>query len=277
MGFAFKRNQLKSGRMQQTRSVCDSTLIWTLRDKAKSVLKIQERSIAMKIGILQTGHVPEDLKEAHGTYPVMFERFLAGNGFEFQNYPVVDRVFPENPHDADGWLITGSRHGAYEDHAWIPPLEDLIREIYAADIPMAGICFGHQIMAQALGGKVERFGGIWGVGNREYTHTDGSKSTLLAMHQDQVVVKPPEATVTATAEYCKYAAFTYKNKAMSIQPHPEFTREFMKELVEQRSGTVIPEEQAQPGLKTLDQENDSPKFALEIAHFFKQAVAEKAA
>ncbi len=231
----------------------------------------------MKLGILQTGHVPEELSEAHGSYPIMFERFLTGHGFEFENYAVVDEVFPDSPHVVDGWLITGSRHGAHEDHPWIPPLEDLIREIYAAEIPLAGICFGHQIMAQALGGRVERFGGIWGVGNREYTHTDGSKSTLLAMHQDQVVVKPPEAEVTASAEYCEFAALTYKGKAISIQPHPEFTPEFMKDLIDKRSGTVIPVDQAEPGLDSLRQENDSPKFAMEIAEFFKHAIAEKAA
>ncbi|MEM9279902.1 MAG: type 1 glutamine amidotransferase, partial [Pseudomonadota bacterium] len=166
---------------------------------------------------------------------------------------------------------------AYENHAWIPPLEDFIRTAYAASVPIVGICFGHQIMAQALGGKVEKFGGIWGVGNLEYSHNDGSKSTLLAMHQDQVVVKPPEAKVTATSEYCENAAFTYKGKAMSIQPHPEFTAGFIKDLIDERIGTVIPEEQAQPALDTLNIENDSSKFALEIAEFFKQAIAEKAA
>ncbi|MGI9351872.1 MAG: type 1 glutamine amidotransferase [Rhizobiaceae bacterium] len=231
----------------------------------------------MKIGILQTGHVPEDLIERHGEYPVMFEQFLSGHGFEFNPYAVVDGVFPSDPYAADGWLITGSRHGAYENHPWIPPLESLIKEVYAAEIPLVGICFGHQIMAQALGGKVEKFGNLWGVGSREYTHMDGSKSTLLAMHQDQVVERPPEATVTATSEYCEYAAFTYKGKAISIQPHPEFTPEFIRELIEMRSGSVIPSDQAQPGLESLSKKIDSPKFSAEIAEFFKQAIAEKAA
>ena len=231
----------------------------------------------MKIGILQTGHVPEDLAERHGDYPTMFKQFLSGHGFEFAGHPVVDGIFPDGPYAADGWLITGSRHGAYEDHPWIPPLEKLIRDIYVAQIPLVGICFGHQIMAQALGGKVEKFGGLWGVGSCEYTHTDGSRSTLLAMHQDQVVKKPSEATVTASSKYCENAAFIYKGKAMSIQPHPEFTREFIKELIEQRSGTVIPADQAEPGLKSLDKAIDSPRFALEIAEFFKRAMTEKAA
>ena len=83
----------------------------------------------MKIGILQTGHAPEDLIESSGDYDQMFRALLAGNGFEFETWAVVDGIFPDGPGAADGWLITGSKFGAYEDHDWIPPLEDLIRRI----------------------------------------------------------------------------------------------------------------------------------------------------
>ena len=221
----------------------------------------------MKIGILQTGHVPEDLAERHGEYPEMFGRFLDGKGFTFESHAVVDGQFPGSIQAADGWLITGSRHGAYEDHEWIPPLENFIRESYSNDVPLVGICFGHQIMAQALGGSVERFGGIWGVGHREYDHHRGETRTLLAMHQDQVIKKPEEATVIATADYCENAAFSYRRRAFSVQPHPEFTSDFMRELIEQRAGTVIPHDQANEGLASLDRENDALKFADEIADF----------
>ncbi|MEM7215042.1 MAG: type 1 glutamine amidotransferase [Pseudomonadota bacterium] len=231
----------------------------------------------MKIGILQTGLVPDNLAEAHGQYPDIFEKFLEAYGFEFAAFSVVTGEFPKDIYDCDGWLITGSRHAAYEDHPWIAPLEDFIRDAYAAEIPLVGVCFGHQVMAQALGGKVEKFGGQWGVGNMEYVHNDGSRSTLLAMHQDQVVTKPPEATVTATSDFCQFAGLSYRGKAISIQPHPEFTPEFVQALINERMGTVIPEDQARPALETLDMDNDSKKFAAEIAEFFKQSIGEKAA
>ena len=118
----------------------------------------------MKIGILQTGHSPEDLFGPFGDYDGMFRDMLDGNGFEFQTWAVVDGVLPDGADEADAWLITGSKHGAYEDHAWIPPLEELIREINARKQPLAGICFGHQIIAQALGGKVEKYPGGWAIG-----------------------------------------------------------------------------------------------------------------
>lgn len=231
----------------------------------------------MKIGILQTGHVPGELSQTHGQYAQMFERFLDGNGFSFHNYAVVDNQFPETIHECDGWLITGSRHAAYEDHDWIPPLEGFIRKAYDKQVPVVGICFGHQIMAQALGGSVEKFGGLWGVGHINYTRSDGSEFGLLAMHQDQVIDIPPDATVTASSEFCKNAALVYKGNAMSIQPHPEFTAPFVKELIEMRRGTVIPEEQAKPALDSLFQDNASAQLAKEIATFFKEAIAAKAA
>ncbi|MEO0329187.1 MAG: type 1 glutamine amidotransferase [Pseudomonadota bacterium] len=230
----------------------------------------------MKIGILQTGHVPDDLTDMHGRYPDMFAALLDGHDFTFEAFPVVDNIFPDGIHAAEGWLITGSKHGAYEDHIWIPPLEDFIRKAYAAMVPMAGICFGHQIMAQALGGKVEKFGGIWGVGNLEYTHSDGTRSRLYAMHQDQVVELPKDAIVTATSDVCENAAISYKGKAMSIQPHPEFTKEFIEELINLRAGTVIPMEQADAGMKSLEYDHDSLRVGDQIAAFFKEAVTDHA-
>ena len=106
----------------------------------------------MRIGILQCGQSPAQLKRDLGDYPDMFVRLLAGREFDFTTWHVEGMEFPQDIHDADGWLLTGSRHGAYEDHAFIPPLEDFIRRAHDAGVPMVGICFGHQIIAQALGG-----------------------------------------------------------------------------------------------------------------------------
>ena len=93
----------------------------------------------MKIGILQTGHCPDDLLAKHSDYDDFFRRFLDGNGFEFDTYPVLDGVFPHGVDDADGWIITGSKFGVYEDHDWIPLLEDFLRDAYAAALPIVGI------------------------------------------------------------------------------------------------------------------------------------------
>ena len=229
----------------------------------------------MKIGILQTGIVPEQLADKHGQYSLMFSRLLAGHGFEFENFAVVDNVFPKSVHDCDGWLVTGSRHGAYEPHPWIPPLEDFIRNAYAAGVPIVGICFGHQIMAQALGGKVEKFSGGWGAGPNSYVTADGRKIELHAMHQDQVVVLPPEARVTASSDFCSNAALAYKGKAISYQPHPEFSPGYMRDLIEMRKGTVLPEDHANSALEAITDELDSAEIANEIAEFYKSGGSRK--
>ena len=234
----------------------------------------------MKIGILQTGHVPEEIVAKHGEYPAMFERLLSGYGFTFETWAVVDDEFPEDIHNADAWLITGSRHGAYEDHAFIPPLEDFIRKAYGAVIPIAGICFGHQILAQALGGKVIKFPEGWGLGQTAYK-TEEAEIELLALHQDQVVEKPADARVIASTDFCANAGLAYYGnhgiKAISFQPHPEFTTEYMRDLIKVRSGVAFSEEQGKAALEALEEENDSPEIARQLADFFLKAQASKAA
>lgn len=117
----------------------------------------------MKIGILQTGRSPESIRAKHGDYNEFFERYLSGRGFTFENYEALEGELPQDPHDAQGWLITGSRFGVYEDHPWIKPLETFLQDAFKAGVPIFGVCFGHQILAQALGGKVEKFRDGWSV------------------------------------------------------------------------------------------------------------------
>ena len=194
----------------------------------------------MLIGILQCGHFPEDLQGESGDYDAMFERLLAGENFDYATYNVVDGDFPVGPEACDGWLITGSRHGAYEDHDWIPPLEDLIRAIRDAGRPLVGVCFGHQIIAQALGGKVVKFDGGWSVGAQTYQFEDGPV-TLNAWHQDQVVALPDGAQVLASSEFCANAAVAYGDRIYTVQAHPEFAATEVDGLIRKRGPGVVPD------------------------------------
>jgi GMP synthase (glutamine-hydrolysing) len=194
----------------------------------------------MKIGILQTGHAPEEIQASLGDYEHMFHRLLGGHGFDFQTWNVVDNDFPEGPDAADGWLITGSKHGVYEDHPWLPPLEALIRAIHDSGKPLVGICFGHQVIAQALGGTVVKHPGGWIVGRQDYDF-DGQALSLNAWHQDQVIDLPPGARVLASNPTCAYAALAYGDTILTVQPHPEFTAEAIDGLIIHRGGAVPPE------------------------------------
>lgn len=222
----------------------------------------------MKIGILQTGLAPDALRDK-GDYPDMFARLLAGNGFTFQTFRVVEGEFPADVHDCDGWLITGSRHGAYEDHPWIPTLEDFIRRAFAARVPVVGICFGHQIVAQAMGGKVEKYAKGWAVGATDYDF-GGTKMRLNAWHQDQVTEVPASAKVIATNDFCANAALLYDDRALTVQAHPEFLPEFVDGLMKTRGKGVVPDALMAAASTRLALPLDTQTMADQIAAFFKQ-------
>lgn len=222
----------------------------------------------MKIGILQTGHAPDELRPLIGDINNLFERLLDNQGFTFETFCVVDGDFPDTPEACDGWLITGSKHGAYDDLPWIAPLETLIRDIYAAARPLVGICFGHQIIAQALGGKVEKYAGGWAVGRQIYDW-DGSKIALNAWHQDQVVQRPADATPIANNSFCENAALVYGERIFTLQAHPEFDAAFINGLITARAGTVPPT-LIEAAKSNLDQDVDRAQLARKISAFLKR-------
>ena len=223
----------------------------------------------MKIGILMTGHAVPEVLESLGDYDSFFARLLDGHGFDFIAYDCEGGVIPDSPDECDGWLITGSKHGAYEDHPWIPPLEAFIRKVYASDRPLVGICFGHQVIAQALGGKVAKYDGGWSVGQTTYD-IEGQTLGLNAWHQDQVVDLPAEAEVIGSSDFCANAALVYGDKIYTIQPHPEFGADMIDFLVKYRGPGVVPDAILEDAANRLNAPTHSPVIADRIANFLKK-------
>jgi GMP synthase-like glutamine amidotransferase len=221
----------------------------------------------MLIGILQTGQAPDALRPVHGDYPDLFERLLRDRGLSFRTWRVLDGEFPQGPHDAEGWLITGSRFGAYEGHPWIAPLEALIRDIRAAGVPLVGICFGHQIVAQALGGRVEKHPGGWAVGRTEYDW-GGERVALNAWHQDQVTALPEGARVLASSPACPFAALAYGDSILTVQAHPEFSQSFLADMIETRGRGLVPDPLLDAAQAAVEQPIDDARLADDIARFF---------
>lgn len=224
----------------------------------------------MNIAILETGRPPGKLADEFGDYPAMFAKLL-GEGFEVESFDVAGGVLPKAAaHDA--YLVTGSPAGVYEPLAWIAPLMEFIRG--AGQARMVGICFGHQVMAEALGGKVEKSDKGWGTGLhcydvvRQEPWMDGARTIAApASHQDQVVIQPPRTEITLASAFTPFAGLAWTDRpAISFQFHPEFSPAFAKALIEKRYD-VVPDPEAT--IASLDAPNDNARIAGWIKRFLK--------
>ena len=235
----------------------------------------------MKIGILLVGRASEDLVDEYGTYAEMLIALINTEEqvFEFKTFNILDDEFPKDHLECDGWIVTGSPHGVYEDHSWIPTVSQLINNVYEANLPIFGVCFGHQLIAQALGGHVEKSEKGWGLGlhtyqvnnKPDYMSNLSEKVTLNICHQDQVLRPPQGATVYAKSEFCENAGFYIKDKVLTMQAHPEFLVDFTKALLTARRDVTIPKEFVDPalvGLKNNPDSVQSNEFAKTIRQFF---------
>jgi len=225
----------------------------------------------MKLAILETGHPPGDLQSRFGSYPAMFARML-GPEFDIDSFDVQAGELPPDPTAQHAYLITGSPAGVYDPLPWIEPLVGFIRS--ARQAKMVGVCFGHQVMAEALGGRVEKSENGWGAGLHHYSilrrepWMDGELAIAApASHQDQVVLQPPSTEVVAESDFTPYAALAWTDRpAISFQFHPEFSPDFAKALIAERYD-IVPDPDV--AIASLDAPNDSARVADWIRRFLK--------
>ena len=236
----------------------------------------------MKLTIIQTGDVPPALKGQFGAYPPMFENMFraAGAGFDYEVVPIFDGAPFPDPQKLEAILLPGSAAGVYDDHlAWMAPLRAFIQTAYADRTPMVGICFGHQIMADALGGEVRKSEKGWGLGRHVYAVKSrpgllqgrGETLSVACSHQDQVIVPPNEAEVILGSEFTPNAGLSYRNgTALSFQPHPEFEDPYTLALSELRRGKA-PDSVVDAAAASLSLPSHSLDLAETIAAFYGRA------
>ena len=217
----------------------------------------------MRLGVLQAGHAPKNMISNLGDYDELIKNFLKGFGFQFNVYSVVDMDFPKDPSSADCWIISGSRHGVYDNLPFIEPLEKLITDIYTKNVPLIGICFGHQIIAKAFGGKVEKFKNGWCVGLTKY-NLEGKSIYLNAWHQDQIVAPPENSKILGSNSFCKYAFLSYGSNIFSVQAHPEFNNEFIRGLIQHRGKGLVPQTLLDKASEKLQEKNSNHLIAEKI-------------
>jgi len=234
----------------------------------------------MKISIIETGLPPEALQADWPRYPVMFEQLLkaADPDLTFETVSIATGAPLPAPKGLDGVLITGSASGVYDPEPWMEPLFDFIRTAAEDKIPQFGVCFGHQAMAEALGGKAEKSAKGWGVGRHAYSipmranwMAGGPDHFALAVsHQDQVTQAPPNTETIAASEFCPHAGLSYGGfPAASFQGHPEFGPGYasaLHELRRDRIGDAL----VDTAIRSFEAPLDSAEVARWMARFFRE-------
>jgi GMP synthase-like glutamine amidotransferase len=220
----------------------------------------------MHIAILKTDAVRPEWVPQFGEYPDMFQALLqkVDPTLTFSTYDVEAGHYPPSTDSADAFLITGSKSSVYDDKAWIRDLEAYVRTLHQERRKILGICFGHQLVAKALGGEVSKSPKGWGVGVQSYELTgldfdnQGAHFHLLASHQDQVHRVPDGASAFARNEHCEVAGMRLGNHILTFQGHPEFVPDYAKEIMQFRLEQIGAERVAQgmASLATIDHEGE---------------------
>ena len=228
----------------------------------------------MKIGLLECDHVNESLRHIAGDYRDMFASLFERYAPEIEliSYDTRFGVFPTSLDECDGYITTGSRFSAYDDEPWINELKSFVRDASQAEKPFVGICFGHQILAEALDGQVKRQ--EWGIGAKPMTvlKNEGwmdpaqKSCSILYSHRDQVQRLPKDAVLLAEAPHCPVAMFRVGARMLGIQGHPEFSTAYVEALVRSRTEIIGEENVARADFRSTTDESAITRW---IANFLQ--------
>jgi GMP synthase (glutamine-hydrolysing) len=234
------------------------------------------------VGILQCGEVPENLRQSFIDYNEMMSQSLtvADPALNYRTWRIFDGEIPR-PDTCDAWITTGSRHSVNDENDWTHGFCNFVREVSQLHRPFIGICYGMQMMAKALGGKVEFADQGWGIGvatsavHRQpfWMGEPVDKVNLVVSHQEQVTDLPEDATLIAGSDFCPNSIFTVGRHMLGIQGHPEFTTDYSQALMEARRA-IIPAERICEGMDSLTKSVDRALAFEWIVRFIRAAMAE---
>ena len=233
-----------------------------------------------RITIIETGLVSLKNRELHGSYPQMFEHMIgvadASVTFNTVSIPAGEPL--PDIEELEAILITGSAAGVYDTLDWIAPLEGFVRTAHDNKVPMVGVCFGHQLIAQALGGTVRKSEKGWGIGRHVYDVApgngliDGARIALACSHQDQVITPPVGAKTILSSDFTPHAGLLYAgDTTLSVQPHPEFSVGFALACCKVVRKGLAPDSVVTTAQASLAEPLDSARLGGAIARFLTGA------
>lgn len=230
----------------------------------------------MKLGILQCDSVLTEYQATFGNYPAMFIRLFAEFAPEmtFEIYNIEIGEYPQEDNECDAYITTGSKASVYDDLPWLNECKAFIRRLYTKKIKLIGICFGHQLIAEAFDGKTEKSNKGWGIGvsvNSIVSHMDWMQPQLetlniIVSHQDQVTKLPTGAKLLATSEFCPNYCFQLGETIVAIQGHPEFSKEYAETLMRHRK-QKLGDEVFTIGLNSLSKKTHDKIFVQWLINF----------
>jgi GMP synthase-like glutamine amidotransferase len=228
------------------------------------------------IGILNAYHFDPTPGNYQEEYSALIEDFTRKifPGEQIKNFKVAQNQWPKSIDECDVWLITGSPKAAYDPDPWIADLKKFIVDLDAHKKKLVGICFGHQVISAALGGKVIQSPKGWGVGVREFKIVQPQtwmtpaliQVSLLFSHQDQVVGLPTGAKLLAEDSFCQFQMYQLGQHILTLQGHPEFSVAFAKSRLQSRKDKM-PLEVYQKALDSFENHKDDQVLAEWIRNF----------
>ena len=232
----------------------------------------------MKIGLLQCDHVMPENRAAFGDYSDFFGTLFHQYAPEivFRLFDVQQDEYPKDPSQYSGFIGTGSSCSVWEDIPWINQFKRFIRDLYHNGNKFIGICFGHQMIAEALGGGCEKSDRGWGVGVKEVTiyqkkdwmNPEQKSCRLIVSHQDQISKLPEDAEVLGGNEHCPHSMIAVGSHFLGIQAHPEFTPAYSRRLMQSRIDRIGMKAVQEAG-KTLEDKTDEGVVTQWMANFFR--------
>lgn len=234
----------------------------------------------MKIGILDVDHLSSSIIRKYGCYADAFIRLLSPlqnkltQADSFQRYSIFNMEFPNSIDECDVYIISGSQYSTYENIPWIKKLEEYIQQLHVQKKKLIGICFGHQIIAQSLGGAVEKNTKGWEIGITT-THLINTQTWMiperdfffiLVSHKDHVTKLPDNAINFCETKLSPNSGFYINNHILTFQGHPEFSKDYVKLIIKLQSNNLT-KEQRQIAKMSLKQSDDQQLIAQWIFNF----------